>query len=110
LFRSGKRGKDRITLINNECAATLRRYLELKPSFFLDDREPLFFTEYGKRWQRTEVHRLFTRYKAKAGIEKDGGVQKFQACRFWRNNSGLVLLNLVDKYTHQIVAKCVLTL
>jgi len=76
-INNGKRGKDRIALINNECAATLRRYLEVKPSFFLEDREPLFFTEYGKRWQRTEVHRLFTRYKTKAGIEKAGGVHVF---------------------------------
>jgi integrase/recombinase XerD len=66
---AGKRGKNGICLINNECAATLRHYLDARPSFAINGFEPLFYTDYGQRWQRTEVHRLFTHYKAKAGIE-----------------------------------------
>jgi len=76
-INAGKCGKDGICLINNECAATLRRYLNVRPSFKINDLEPLFYTDYGQRWQRTEVHRLFTHYKTKAGIQKTGGVHVF---------------------------------
>jgi integrase/recombinase XerD len=76
-INNGKCGKDGISLINNECASTLRHYLEIKPKLIIEGREPLFFTDYGQRWQRTEVHRLFANYKAKAGIEKAGGVHVF---------------------------------
>jgi integrase/recombinase XerD len=76
-INNGKCGKDGISLISNECASTLRRYLEVKPKLIIEGREPLFFTDYGQRWQRTEVHRLFANYKAKAGIEKAGGVHVF---------------------------------
>jgi integrase/recombinase XerD len=76
-INNGKRGKDRISLINNECAATLRRYLEVKPSLTIEGREPLFFTEFGQRWNRTAVHRMFSIYKKKCGIEKRGGVHVF---------------------------------
>jgi integrase/recombinase XerD len=73
----GKGGKDRISLINNECAATLNQYLGIKPKLIIEGREPLFFTVYGQRWQRTEIHRLFSNYKTKAGIQKKGGVHVF---------------------------------
>lgn len=76
-INSGKGGKDRISLINNDCATTLHQYLRVKPKLIIEDREPLFFTEYGQRWQRTEIHRLFTTYKMKAGIKKKGGVHVF---------------------------------
>jgi integrase/recombinase XerD len=59
-INSGKGGKDRISLINNDCATTLYQYLRVKPKLIIEDREPLFFTEYGQRWQRTEIHRLFS--------------------------------------------------
>ena len=75
--RGGKRGKDGICLINDDCAAILRRYLDVRPSFAINGIEPLFYTDYGQRWQRTEVHRLFTHYKAKAGIQKMGGIHVF---------------------------------
>ena len=61
-INNGKRGKDRITLINNECAATLRRYLELKPSFFLDDREPLFFTENSEKPNLIDNYKYYYNY------------------------------------------------
>lgn len=76
-INNGKCGKDRISLINNECAAMLHQYLNVKPKLIIEDREPLFFTEYGQRWQRTEIHRLFANYKAKAGIQKKGGAHVF---------------------------------
>jgi integrase/recombinase XerD len=74
---NGKRGKDRIALISDECAATLRRYLEVRPTFTIQGREPLFYTAYGKRWCRHDVHKMFSVYKRKAGIQKKGGVHVF---------------------------------
>ncbi|MGA9097423.1 MAG: tyrosine-type recombinase/integrase [Methanotrichaceae archaeon] len=76
-INNGKGGKDGISLISNECASTLHRYLEAKPKLIIEGREPLFFTDYGHRWKRTEVHRLFAHYKAKAGVEKAGGIHVF---------------------------------
>jgi len=76
-INNGKRGNDRIAIISDECAATLRRYLEVKPPLTIEDREPLFFTEFGQRWHRTAIHRMFSIYKKRAGIEKRGGVHVF---------------------------------
>jgi hypothetical protein len=57
---AAKRGKDGICLINNDCASTLRRYLDARPPYVINGLEHLFYADYGQRWQRTEVHRLFT--------------------------------------------------
>jgi integrase/recombinase XerD len=75
--REGKGGRDGIVFISNECAALLKRYLEIRPPFDIDGHYPLFYTDFGKRWKRTEVHRMFITYKEKAGIEKTGGVHVF---------------------------------
>ncbi|MGD0951065.1 MAG: tyrosine-type recombinase/integrase [Methanotrichaceae archaeon] len=75
--RQGKGGKDGIVLISNDCASTLRKYLAMRPSLKIDDRQPLFYTDYGRRWDRRDVHRMFVTYKMKAGIEKQGGVHVF---------------------------------
>jgi integrase/recombinase XerD len=75
--RQGKGGKDGIVLISNDCASALRKYLALRPTLKIDDRQPLFFTDYGRRWDRRDVHRMFVTYKKKAGIEKQGGVHVF---------------------------------
>lgn len=49
----------------------------MRPLLKIDDHQPLFYTDYGQRWRRTEVHRMFVTYKVKAGIEKTGGVHVF---------------------------------
>lgn len=75
--REGKGGKDGIAYISDECARTIKRYLEIRPRMIIDSRQPLFYTDFGKRWDRRDVHRMFTYYKKKAGIEKAGGVHVF---------------------------------
>jgi integrase/recombinase XerD len=85
---AGKRGKDGICLINDYCASTLRRYLAARPPLTIDNRDPFFYTDYGQRWQRTEVHRLFAHYKAKAGIQKVGGIHVFS-----RHSPATILLS-----------------
>lgn len=75
--REGKGGRDGIVFITSECAAILKRYLEVRPPLDVDGNFPLFYTDFGRRWVRTEVHRMFVNYKKKAGVEKQGGVHVF---------------------------------
>jgi integrase/recombinase XerD len=75
--REGKGGNEGIAFITDECAMVLRHYLIVRPPMMIEDLQPLFYTYYGQRWQRTEVHRMFVIYKKKAGIEKTGGVHVF---------------------------------
>lgn len=75
--REGKGGRDGIVFISNECSTTLRRYLEIRPPLEIDGHCPIFYTDYGKRWDRKDVYRMFIGYKEKAGIEKRGGVHVF---------------------------------
>lgn len=76
-IRDGKGGKDGIVMINNECASVLKHYLNVRPPLVIDGERPLFYTDYGRRWRRTDVHKMFVIYKKKAGIEKAGGVHVF---------------------------------
>ncbi|MGA9098422.1 MAG: tyrosine-type recombinase/integrase [Methanotrichaceae archaeon] len=76
-IREGKGGKDGIVIISSECAATLKKYLEVRPTLDVDGRFPLFYTDFGRRWDRRDVYRMFMAYKKNAGVEKQGGVHVF---------------------------------
>ncbi len=73
----GKGGKEAIVFITDECAKTLRRYLEVRAPLDVDAHNPLFYTDFGGRWERRSVYRMFMYYKKLAGIEKHGGVHVF---------------------------------
>jgi site-specific recombinase XerD len=73
----GKGGKEAIVYITDDCAKTLRRYLEVRPSLEIDGRKPLFYTDFGGCWERRSVYRMFMYHKKLAGIEKSGGVHVF---------------------------------
>ena len=75
--RGGKGGKDGIAYISDECATTLKKYLEMRSSLEIAGLQPLFYTDFGNRWDRRDVNRMFHYYKKKAGIEKAGGVHVF---------------------------------
>ncbi|HOT06212.1 MAG TPA: tyrosine-type recombinase/integrase [Methanotrichaceae archaeon] len=75
--RNGKGGKDAMVYITDDCAKTLRRYLEVRAPLVIDGRKPLFYTDFGGRWERRGVYRMFMYYKKLAGIEKHGGVHVF---------------------------------
>lgn len=75
--REGKGGRDGIVYITDNCATTLKRYLSIRPAMEINGKYPLFYTDYGRRWDRSEVYRMFIDYKGKAGIEKHGGVHVF---------------------------------
>jgi integrase/recombinase XerD len=75
--RHGKGGKDGIVCINNDCARVLKQYIVARPPLEIDKRRPLFYTDYGQRWKRTDLHRMFTTYKKRACVEKKGGLHVF---------------------------------
>jgi integrase/recombinase XerD len=75
--REGKGGRDGYAFMTHECAHYLKRYLSIRPPLRIDSREPLFYTEYRHRWKRGALYTIFSRYKAKAGIEKKGGLHVF---------------------------------
>ena len=76
-IRDGKGGKEAIAYITDDCAKTLRRYLEVRAPLVIDGRKTLFYTDFGGRWERRSVYRMFMHYKKLAGIEKHGGVHVF---------------------------------
>lgn len=76
-IRLGKGGKDGMVLLSDECLKVLRQYLEVRPPLKIDGKSPLFYTDFGRRWDRRDVYRVFIYYKKKAGIEKQGGAHVF---------------------------------
>jgi site-specific recombinase XerD len=73
----GKGGKEALVYITDECAKTLRHYLEVRPQLEFNNRKPLFYTDFGGRFDRRDIHRIFIHYKKLAGIQKHGGVHVF---------------------------------
>jgi site-specific recombinase XerD len=61
----------------DDCAKTLRCYMEARQSLEINGRKPLFYTDFGGLWERRSVYRMFMYYKRLAGIEKHGGVHVF---------------------------------
>lgn len=51
----GKGGKEAIVYISDDCAKTLRRYLEVRTPLVIDGRKPPFYTDFGGRWERRSV-------------------------------------------------------
>lgn len=76
-IREGKGGKQGMVLISDPCAKVLRKYLAVRPALEIDGEQSLFFTDYGKRWDRGDLSRMFYHYKEMAGISKRGGVHVF---------------------------------
>ena len=63
--------------MTDDCVKTLKRYLEVRPPLAINGRKPLFYTDFGGRWERRGIYRMFMYYKKRAGIEKHGGVHVF---------------------------------
>ena len=76
-IREGKGGKDGVVFLKDECIRILRQYLAMRPQVQFEEGQPLFYTVYGRRWDRRDVHRIFIQYKDRAGISKPGGVHCF---------------------------------
>ncbi|MCJ7444218.1 MAG: tyrosine-type recombinase/integrase [Methanotrichaceae archaeon] len=76
-IREGKGGRDGIAHLSPDCIRTLIKYLQVRPPFEIDERKPLFYTDYGQRWDRHDVYRMFIRYKESANIMRRGGLHTF---------------------------------
>lgn len=72
-----KGGKSFRVMINDECGRTLRKYLDVRSTFDIDGRQPLFFTDRGSRWTRGYLYTMIVGYKDKAHITKKGGLHVF---------------------------------
>jgi integrase/recombinase XerD len=84
-IRDGKRGKSAVIPIPPVCGEILKKYLQVRPSLEVDG-EPLFFTDYGNRWERLDLYRMVVGYKNKAGIHKTGG------CHMLRHSAASILI------------------
>ena len=74
-IRDGKGGKDAIVFIKYECIQVLRKYLYIRPD--IENNDAVFVTDYGNRWYKTNLYRLFLNYKRKAHVTKPGGLHVF---------------------------------
>ncbi len=82
-----KNGSDAIAYLNDEATKMLDQYLQIRPSLTIEDRDPLFFTDYGNRWTPKQVHKMFVSHKKAAGVSKKGGVHCFS-----RHSSATLLI------------------
>lgn len=73
----GKGGKDGIVFITNECAKVLSEYLSVRPQLLIDGRQYLFYSDFGKKFDRRSVYDIFQDYKDRAEIRKKGGPHVF---------------------------------
>jgi integrase/recombinase XerD len=76
-IRDGKGGRDGIAHLSPICINTLVKYLQVRPHLEIDGRTPLFFTDFGQRWDRHDVYRMFVKYKELSKIVRLGGVHTF---------------------------------
>ena len=84
---NGKGGKEAVTPISSDCQEILMEYLEVRPQLEIEGEHPLFFSDYGNRWNRTDLYKMFMSYKKKAGISKPGGLHVFA-----RHSSASILI------------------
>jgi integrase/recombinase XerD len=101
VVRNGKGGKTAVCYLSEEAVETLKEYLAARPNFELDGRRPLFFTDYGSRFNRKDIYRLVIYYKEKAGIRKPGGAHVL----FRHTPASLMVQNGCDLWTIQQVMR-----
>ena len=76
-IKEGKGGREAIIPLNTGIIQVILDYLKIRPSLKIDGKQPLFITDFGHRWGRMGVHRMYTDYKKMAGINKHGGLHVF---------------------------------
>ncbi|MCX6678978.1 MAG: tyrosine-type recombinase/integrase [Methanothrix sp.] len=101
IVRDGKGGKTAVAYLSEEAVETLREYLSVRPDFELEGRRPLFFTDYGSRFNRKEIYRLTIYFKERAGITKKGGAHVL----FRHTPASLMVKNGCDLLTIQLVMR-----
>lgn len=101
VVREGKGGKTSVCYLSDEAIEVLREYLSIRPDFEIEGRKPLFFTDYGARFDRKDIYRLAVYYKKKAGIKKPGGAHVL----FRHTPASLMIKNGCDLLTIQQVMR-----
>ena len=76
-IREGKGGQSGIAYITEEVETTLRQYLSIRPPHQVDWKQPLFYTDWGRRWDRKGLYHMFIAAKKRAGVTKKGGFHVF---------------------------------
>jgi len=97
VVRDGKGGKTSVCYLSWEAAEILREYLAIKPDLELEGRRPLFFTDYGSRFNRKEIYSVVINYRENAGIKTPDGAHGF----FRHTPASLMVLNGCDLLTIQ---------
>lgn len=81
VVRDSKCCKTAVCYLSEEAIETLREYLGVRPDFELEGKSPLFFTDYGARFDCKHIYRLVIYYKEKAGIKKPGELMLYSDTR-----------------------------
>lgn len=68
----GKGNKERIVYLNDACADALNKYLKVRPSEGLKDREALFISRHKNRISPKTVQHIVKKFLDKAGITEPG--------------------------------------
>jgi len=101
IVRDGKGGKTSVCYLSEEAVDILQQYLSIRPDFEIEGRRPLFFTDYGSRFERKQLYRLVIYYKKRAGISKPGGCHVL----FRHTPASLMIKNGCDILTIQQVMR-----
>ncbi|MFB3766084.1 MAG: tyrosine-type recombinase/integrase [Methanotrichaceae archaeon] len=72
VVRDGKMGKSDVCFLQEPAIDVLRKYLEFRPNLRIDNQYPLFYTDWGARFNRKNIYHLVMFYKKRAGITKPG--------------------------------------
>jgi len=76
-LRDTKNGQDAKIPLSTNCIFLLEEYLKIRPNIEIDNRRPLFFTDFGRLWDRRDLYRMFMTYKKAAGVKTKGGLHVF---------------------------------
>lgn len=68
----GKGNKERVVYLNNACIEALNKYLRVRPSEGLKDREALFISRQKNRISPKTVQHIVKKFLEKAGIYEEG--------------------------------------
>ena len=93
----GKGSKERIIYINDACADSINKYLEVRKSIAAIDKNALFLSNRRKRMSREAVHSMVKQSLKRAGLDAD----KYSSHKLRHTAATLMLQNGVDVRTLQ---------
>lgn len=72
-LKETKSGPEQLVFISDSCCHVLRTYLGVLPSVEIDSRKPLFFSDYGNRWDRRCLAHMFMNIKRRLALKNLAG-------------------------------------